>query len=160
MTATSRPTAAPPLAEADEADLVVETVRFDQLRAYVKASGDIDLSTGPLLWAVLDGHVTMGRRFLRLDLSGVTFLDATALSGVARVHRETLARRGTLVLTGVRTPMAKLLRLTGLDEVLFIGGPRADDDLDWVGPTRFAAQPVPWTPLAAARRNRRDARDR
>jgi anti-sigma B factor antagonist len=140
------------------ADLIVETVRFDQHRAHVKASGEIDLSTGALLWAVLDTHVAVGRRFLRLDLSAVSFMDATAISGVARVHHEALDRRGTLVLTGVQPRIAKLLRLTGLHDVLFIGGSRADDDLHWVQPTRFRAQLVPWTPLTAARRNRRNAR--
>jgi anti-sigma B factor antagonist len=100
----------------------VQTVRFDRLRAHVRAGGDIDLSTAAPLWAVLDGHLAAGRRFLRLDLSEVTFLDATGLSGVTRVHHEALSRRGTLVLTGIHTHIAKLLQLTGLDEVLLIGG--------------------------------------
>lgn len=152
VTATSRPEVASHRAGAE---LIVETVRLDEHRAHVKASGDLDLSTGALLWAVLDAHVAVDRCFLRLDLSGVTFIDATALGGIARVHHETLARRGTLVLTGVRTRIATLLRLTGLDQVLFIGGPRADDDLEWVEPTRFPAQPVPWTPTADARRTQR-----
>ncbi len=100
----------------------VETVRFDRVRAHIRAGGDIDLATAAPLWAVLDGHLAAGRRFLRLDLTDVTFLDATGLSGVTRVHHDALARRGTLVLTGVHLRIAKLLRLTGLDEVLFVGG--------------------------------------
>jgi hypothetical protein len=32
------------------------------------------------------------------------------------------------VITGVRAPVARALRLTGLDETLFVGGPRGDDD--------------------------------
>lgn len=100
----------------------VETIRFDRLRAHVRAEGEIDISTAAPLWAVLDGHLAAGRRFLRLDVGGVTFLDASGLSGVTQVHRDALAKRGTLVLTGVHTHVAKLLRLTGLDDVLFIGG--------------------------------------
>jgi anti-anti-sigma factor len=100
----------------------VETVRFDRVRAHVRAGGDIELSTAAPLWAVLDGHLAAGRRFLRLDLTDVTFVDATGLSGVTRVHHDALARRGTLILTGVHTRIAKLLEVTGLDEVLFIGG--------------------------------------
>lgn len=107
----------------------VETAKCDRLRALVKVSGELDLSTAAPLWAVLQGHVESGRRFLRLDVSGVTFLDATALSGITKVHRELLGRRGTLVITGVRSLVARVLRMTGLDEVLFVGGPRADDDL-------------------------------
>lgn len=106
----------------------VETVRFDRIRAVIKVAGELDLQTAAPLWGVLESHLGAGRRFLRLDLSGVTFLDATALTGIARVHQDLLARRGTLVITGVRALVGRVLRLTGLDEVLFVGGLRADDD--------------------------------
>lgn len=106
----------------------VETVRFDRARAVIKVIGELDLHTAAPLWAVLESHLAAGRRFLRLDLSGVTFLDATALTGITSVHKELLGRRGTLVITGVRALVSRVLRLTGLDEVLFVGGLRADDD--------------------------------
>jgi anti-sigma B factor antagonist len=107
----------------------VRTVRFDDIRALIKVNGELDLSTAAPLWAVLESHLAAGRRFLRLDLSGVTFLDATALTGITRAHKELLARRGTLVVTGVRSLVGRVLRVTGMDQVLFVGGPRADDDL-------------------------------
>jgi anti-anti-sigma factor len=122
------PSAAPaPLP--DEPRISVETARCDRLRALVKVTGELDLRTAAPLWAVLQGHVNSGRRFVRLDVSGVTFLDATALTGITAVHRELLHRRGTLVITGVRSLVARVLRVTGLDTVLFVSGPRADDDL-------------------------------
>lgn len=108
----------------------VETVRFDDNRALIEVSGELDIATSAPLWAVLQCHATAGRRFLRLDVSGVTFLDATALTGIVSAHEQLLANRGTLVLTGVRGATARVLRLTGLDEVLFVSGPRADND--WV----------------------------
>jgi anti-anti-sigma factor len=107
----------------------VETVRCDRLRALIKVSGELDLATAAPLWAVLRSHVDTGRRFLRLDMSGVTFLDATALTGITAVHRDLLRRRGTLVITGVRSLVARVLRVTGLEDVLFVSGPRADDDV-------------------------------
>ena len=109
--------------------ICVDTVRFDRLRALVKVTGEVDVSTAAALWAVLQSHLASGRRFVRLDLSGVTLLDATALSGITRAHHDLLRRRGTLVITGVRSLVARVLRITGLDEQLFIGGPRADDEL-------------------------------
>lgn len=118
----------------------VETARCDRLRALIKVTGELDLRTAAPLWAVLQGHVNSGRRFLRLDVSGVTFLDATALTGITAVHRDLLHRRGTLVITGVRSLVARVLRVTGLDAVLFVSGPRADDDL-----------PVPFSTLEAPR---------
>lgn len=111
----------------------VETVRFDETSALVRVTGELDLGTSAPLWAVLDCHTLAGRRFLRLDMSGVTFLDATALSGIVAVHEQLLAARGTLVITGVRRLVGKVLRVTGLDDVLFVGGPRADADTE----TRF-----------------------
>jgi anti-anti-sigma factor len=105
-------------------------VRCDRLRALVKVVGELDFSTAAPLWAVLQAHIKSGRRFVRLDVSAVTFLDATALSGITQAHQELLDRRGTLVITGVRFLVARVLRVAGLDEVLFVSGPRADDDLD------------------------------
>lgn len=134
----------------------VETIRWDRLRAHVKVSGDVDLSTGAPLWAVLDSHLAAGRRFLRVDLSEVTFLDATALTGLTRIHSDALAQRGTVVLTGVGPRIARLIRLAGLDGVLLVSGPRADDDTDPIEaaqtqgaaarPRRWSARPVPWNP--------------
>jgi anti-sigma B factor antagonist len=125
VTATSEPEVNP---TRTDAALSVETTRKDQQRALVRVAGDVDMSTGAALWAVLDGHLAAGRRFLRLDVSGVSFIDATALSGLTRVHYDALKLRGTLVLTGVVPRISKLLGLTGLDEMLFISGPRTDDD--------------------------------
>jgi anti-sigma B factor antagonist len=146
---------------AKAARMSVETAYCDVTRALVRVSGDLDISTAAPLRAVLDGHLASGRRFLRLDLSQVTFLDAAALGGITRVHHNALAARGTLVITGARPPVARMLRVTGLDDVLFVGGARAEDDCPLPDPvtdpaadrsaTVWAAQPVPSTPLAIAR---------
>jgi anti-sigma B factor antagonist len=100
--------------------LSVETVGLDEHRAHVRVIGDLDVATGAPLWAVLDGHLAAGRRYLRLDLSGVSFIDAATLSGFARIHHSALADRGRLLLTGVRPRIARVMRLGGLDHVLFI----------------------------------------
>lgn len=131
MTATSLgpPDSAAGLTPEGSSSMSVQTVRFDDTRALIKVIGELDLSTAAPLWAVLQSHLAAGRRFLRLDLSGVTFLDATVLSGITRTHKELLSRRGTLVITGVRALVSRVLRMTGMDQVLFVSGPRADDDL-------------------------------
>lgn len=115
---------------AEATSMHVETVDLDATSALVRVGGELDLATSAPLWAVLDSHLRAGRRFIRLDMSGVTFLDATALSGIVSVHERLLAARGTLVVNGVRSLVARVLRMTGLDEVLFVGGPRADRDTD------------------------------
>lgn len=103
--------------------LSVETVRFDERRAAVSVHGDLDVSTAAALWSVLQSHLTAGRRYLRVDLSAVKFIDAAAVTAIVEVHHEALYRRGRLVLAGVTTAVAKVLSLTGVDGTLFIAGP-------------------------------------
>jgi anti-sigma B factor antagonist len=156
VTATPKPPFSPPLSD----DLVaIETVECDAVRASVKVAGDLDIATAPTLWGLLQAHLAVGRRFLRLDLAGLTFLDAAALSGIVGAHHDALDRRGTLVLTGVSERTARVLRLAALDTVLFVGGPRSEDDLDDLDDLDdagsnerhrvFPGRLVPWTPLAA-----------
>jgi anti-sigma B factor antagonist len=109
--------------------LSVETVALHAHGATVRVGGELDLGTAAPLWAVLRHHLIAGRRFLRLDVSALTFVDATALTGLREIHDEALAARGTLVLTGVRALVARVLHMTGLDGVLFLGGSRAEHDV-------------------------------
>jgi anti-anti-sigma factor len=104
-------------------DVSVSTVRFDEQRAAVAVHGDLDVSTAAELWAVLQGHLAAGRRYLRVDLSAVRFIDAAAVTAIVEVHHEALYRRGTLVLVGVTDPIAKVLALTGVAETLFVAAP-------------------------------------
>lgn len=113
-----------------DAEMTVETVSAGSQHALVRVDGELDMGTAAPLWAVLRSHLAADRRFLRLDVHGLRFLDATALSGITAVHRDALEARGTLILTGVQSVVGRVLSLTGLDEVLFIGGPRADFDVE------------------------------
>jgi anti-anti-sigma factor len=109
--------------------VAIETLGSDDRRATVAVRGDLDVSTAAELWSVLQEHLAAGRRFLRLDLSAVRFLDTSAVTAIVEVHHEALYRRGTLVLAGVTPPVAKVLKLSGVADTLFIAGPRSDADL-------------------------------
>ena len=111
----------------------IETVRFDERRAVVAVHGDLDVSTAAELWSILQRHLTAGRRYLRVDLSAVTFIDAAAVTAIVEVHHEALYRRGTLVLVGVTAAVAKVLALTGVDETLFVAGPGLTSRADLLG---------------------------
>jgi anti-sigma B factor antagonist len=101
--------------------LDIRTVLVDGNRAYLRVSGELDLATAPVLAAVIRRHLFAGRRFIRLDLSGLGFLDCTGLLNLAQAHNECLARRGTLVMSHVGTRVLRLLELTELDAALFFG---------------------------------------
>jgi len=96
----------------------LETIRQNRTHALVRAVGEWDLANAATLADLLDAHEKAGRRFVRLDLSAVTFLDCTCVGVLVSVHRRLLAGRGTLVLTGVTPRVLRLLRLAGLDDVL------------------------------------------
>ncbi|MCU1659093.1 MAG: hypothetical protein JWO57_3749 [Pseudonocardiales bacterium] len=106
----------------------ISTVAADTVRACLQVCGEVDAALAPTLDQYLAGHLDAGRRYLRLELSGVTFMDTTALRVIVAAHHRALRSRGTLILTGVRNPVSRLLALTRLDRVLFVSGPRSDLD--------------------------------
>jgi anti-anti-sigma factor len=121
----------------DGGQLEIRAVLVDGTRAYFQLSGELDLATARFLNTVLAQHFFDGRRFVRLDLSGLRFLDCAGLRALVGAHNECLSLHGTLVLTHVGQPAARLLELTGLDGALFIsdgvsdarrGRPKQDKD--------------------------------
>ena len=95
----------------------------DTQSAAVVVTGEIDLASADALAATLDEQLRCGLRYVTIDLAAVTFLDSTALSMLLDAHKEFLASNGTLTLTGLGSLAARLLRITGLDGVLFIAEP-------------------------------------
>lgn len=94
------------------------TVRQDRAHVVIRAVGEWDLANAHILAEQLDEHEKAGRRFVRLDVSDVTFLDSTCLSVLLTTHQRLLAARGTFVLTGVTPRLTRLLQLTHLDREL------------------------------------------
>lgn len=94
------------------------TLRRDRHSALVRAAGEWDLANAYRLAELLEKHETAGRRFVRLDVSSVSFLDCTCLEVLVTAHHRFLAARGTLVLTGVTPRLMRLLSLTQLDREL------------------------------------------
>lgn len=106
--------------------LDVASVPMGTRRATVQVRGEVDLSTAPQLAAVLDDNLSSGHRFVRLDLSRVSFLDCAGLRLLVEAHNAFLAARGSLVLTGIDARIARLLAITHLDECLLLADGPAD----------------------------------
>lgn len=104
------------------------TVDCDDDRAYLRASGHLDLGGADVLRAVVDGHVRAGRRYLRLDVGNVSWFGPLALNVLVATHRQLLDDRGTLVLTGVRPELAEMFALSGAE--LFQIAPTAAERTD------------------------------
>ena len=110
--------------------------------ATIVLSGELDLAVANSLAATLEDQHRRARRYVRLDVSDVTFLDATALSVLVDAHFEFLAHRGTLTLTGVGRPVSRLLSLTGLGDVLLVAGTRSPFDERGRSAARHGLRPV------------------
>ena len=99
------------------------TSRCDRTHALIRAVGEWDLANAHVLAEVLEEHEKAGRRFLRLDVSAVSFVDCTCLDVLVTAHRRMQAARGALVLTGVTPRLMRLLTVARLDRVLLTMSP-------------------------------------
>jgi anti-anti-sigma factor len=81
-----------------------------------RLQGELDIATVPPLRERLLGVFSSGMRLLIIDLSGVSFCDVTALAALISTQHRARERGITFRLAAPRPQMAKLLRITGLDE--------------------------------------------
>jgi anti-anti-sigma factor len=107
----------------------VVTASFDEQGAAIRAVGDLDAAASSRLRRLIDFHVSAGRRFLRVDLSGVTGIGESALRLLEATHQRLLAQRGTLVLIGSGEGVTRVLRSADLADELFLLEPFASDPL-------------------------------
>ncbi|WP_435246067.1 STAS domain-containing protein [Streptomyces sp. NRRL F-5630] len=90
-------------------------------RVLVQIDGVLDYETESRLRGALDGvPARPGRRFV-LDLSRVGYLDSGGIGALLAIRRGVLSGGGELAVTEVSPMVERLLRMTGLDEVLLPG---------------------------------------
>jgi anti-anti-sigma factor len=94
----------------------VDVLVDDAVRVRLRARGELDLATARVLAAVLNDQQ---RRYVHLDMSEVRFCDSAGLAALVEAHRDLLSRQGSLTLAGASPRIQRLLRIIGLDAVLF-----------------------------------------
>jgi anti-sigma B factor antagonist len=98
----------------------VETTASDQWRAAVALHGEIDIAVAPALRRELERHLDAGRRVIRVDAAGVTFIDSIAIGTLATMSQRCAGMHASLILTNVSTRARQIIQLTGLETVLLI----------------------------------------
>ena len=88
--------------------------------------GEADVTNSDALREVLDAEVAKEPRTLIIDLSGLRFMDSSALHVILRANRAMDRLGGVLALAGPREPVAKMLRLTAADQLVPVY-PRVSD---------------------------------
>lgn len=97
-------------------------VRPEGSTVHIRLDGELDITSSPLLQAVVDQALQARRvpicEHLVVDMSGVGFADASGISPLL-LARALLARRGGAVeLRHCRRGVRRLVRVLGLDDML------------------------------------------
>jgi anti-sigma B factor antagonist len=89
----------------------------------LRVAGELDLTSAPRLRqavnTVLAGHPPV----LVVDLSGLGFSDCTGLRVLIEARRRQAARGHQLRITGLQSPVRRLIHLVGFDAHLGLAGP-------------------------------------
>ncbi|MFG2265742.1 STAS domain-containing protein [Streptomyces sp. NPDC048720] len=83
-------------------------------RIMISVAGELDFDTCPRITEVTD-DVSLGDRTLCLDMAGVSFMDASGLTLLQSLNRNTEAQGGTLELSGLQEQPRRILELTATD---------------------------------------------
>lgn len=85
-------------------------------------SGEADLTTLGQLNSALDAHLHDGARCLTVDVSGLRYADSASITALVRAGRALRAKGGELELLHPQPAVARILSLTGVDQLLVVRG--------------------------------------
>jgi len=88
----------------------------------VVLSGEADVMSAGQLSEFLTAQLSDGTRQLRIDVSGLRFADSASVRVLVLAGRTLKDRGGTLTLIRPQPPVARVLELTGADELLTVQG--------------------------------------
>ena len=81
----------------------------------VSVSGELDIATADQAYAYITEVIDSWPVPLQVDLSGLTFCDASGLGVLAKIANHARRMGRQLRLTSVRPSLLKIMRITGLD---------------------------------------------
>lgn len=94
----------------------------------VRLAGEVDVTTRALA-EVLAAETARKPRLLLVDVSELAFIDSAALQEFVRAHRKLRADGGRLALVGPAGAVARIIQLTGLDQVFSVYASSAEAGL-------------------------------
>jgi anti-sigma B factor antagonist len=94
------------------------TTRTSAGATVLAAAGEIDIHTAPDLRARLGELEQSGARTIVVDLSGVDFLDSSALGTLVGANKELQANGGALRLVCTKPSILRVFEITRLSEVI------------------------------------------
>ena len=97
-------------------------------RPVLRLLGELDVSNRGLLQNLISSVLERRPQMLVLDLSGLGFMDCSALSVLADAHRRMADDQCSLFVTGSQPIVRRLISVVGLDAHLHLGTPQARHD--------------------------------
>ena len=92
-------------------------------RYVIKVAGDLAFPDSDGLVETVAGLVAdSGTADVVLDLGGVGFLDSSGVRALLQARQATLAKDGSLTVTGAHGTVAEVLRITAVDDLLGSSG--------------------------------------
>ncbi|HSZ40204.1 MAG TPA: STAS domain-containing protein [Trebonia sp.] len=101
---------------------VTTTASGSETYTLVELSGEADVTNSDALRDLLDAEVAKQPGSMVIDLSGLRFMDSSALHVILLANRSLDRQGGILSLAGPREPVAKMLRLTAADQLIPVYG--------------------------------------
>jgi anti-sigma B factor antagonist len=100
-------------------DVEISFIRVEttdgELELHVR--GDLDIATSGLLGHELHDLLDLDLPYIGVDLSGVSFIDSSALSVLVRTHERAQNKGHRMQLLRPSPPCVKVFTITGLDRV-------------------------------------------
>jgi anti-sigma B factor antagonist len=81
----------------------------------ISVTGELDVATAEQAYAYISDVIDAWPTPVSVDLSGLTFCDASGLGALARIARHARQAGRQLRLTAARPSLLKIMRITGLD---------------------------------------------
>jgi anti-anti-sigma factor len=81
----------------------------------ISVTGELDIATAEQAYAYISDVIDSWPEPVSVDLSGLTFCDASGLGALARTARHARQAGRQLRLTAARPSLLKIMRITGLD---------------------------------------------
>ena|SRR5437762_4256786 len=85
--------------------------------AILTVSGELDIATSGMLRQELNELLDGGTQRVEVDLSGVVFMDSSALSTLVGAHERAMEQNRDFALVSPSPACAKVLGITGLDRI-------------------------------------------
>ena len=98
-------------------ELTIRDVSNTGGTARIQVGGELDVATSPSLREKGVELLDAGAQTIEVDLAGVTFIDSTGLGALVSLQKHCRTRGGSLVVSGCKGPVERLMALTGLDRV-------------------------------------------